>query len=115
MSEAQVLIVDRMIVRPGRAREFLALYMDRYAPGARARGMAFESVQISPPMWLAEQSNTLTITWSVKGAGAWWYMSSIGRGDQAVADWWAEADEWVVERDRSFSASPEDVERLSHV
>lgn len=115
MSEETIYVVDTFVPHPGKAKAFLDLYMEHYAPGARERGMKLEGVQVSPPMWLEKQSNRLTVTWSLKGAAAWWQMSFVGRTDPKVTDWWAEVDELVTERHRAFSASPEDVERLGNV
>ncbi len=115
MKNATIYAVDEIVPRPGVARAFLAAYMERYAPGARSRGMTLERVLVSPPMWLDDQSNTLTITWTLQGVAAWWGMSMQGRGDPAVAAWWREVDGMVVRRERRFMAAQEDVEALSHV
>lgn len=115
MTNATIYAVDEIVPRPGEARAFLAAYMDRYAPGARARGMTLERVLVRPPMWLDDQSNTLTITWTIPGVPAWWGMSMQGRFDPATAAWWREVDGMVVRRERHFMAAHEDLEALSHV
>jgi hypothetical protein len=115
MTNPTIYAVDEVVPRPGEARAFLAAYMERYAPGARSRGMTLEHVRVSPPMWLEDQSNTLTITWAIEGVPAWWQMSMQGRSDPAIAAWWREADSMVVRRERRYMAAREDVEALSHV
>ena len=75
MTEREVFVVDRVITRPGRAREFIDTYLAEYAPGAVARGMALRTVLVSPPIWLDDKSNTVTITWSLAGPQAWWQMT----------------------------------------
>jgi hypothetical protein len=112
---ATLYTTDEIVARPGQALAFLSAYMERYAPGARARGMTLERVLVSPPMWLEDQSNTLTITWTLPGTPAWWAMAMQGRFDPGVAAWWREADAMVVSRRRHFSAAQQDVEALTHV
>lgn len=115
MTNETIYVVDEIVARPGEARAFLNAYMERYAPGARARGLVLERVLLSPPLWLEEQSNTLTITWTLQGVPAWWQMSLQARPDPAVASWWTEVDDMVVSRKRLFMSSIEDVEVLSDV
>lgn len=115
MMNTTIYAVDEIVARPGEARAFLAAYMERYAPGARARGMTLERVLVSPPMWLEEQSNTLTITWTIAGTPAWWQMAMQSRFDPGVAAWWREADAMVVSRRRHFAAAQDDVEALTRV
>lgn len=115
MANETIYVVDEIVTQPGAAQAFLDAYQERYAPGARARGLTLERVLVSPPLWLDGQSNTLTITWTLKGAAAWWQMSFMGRNDMQVVDWWAEVDELVVSRKRSFMAAAEDIKGLSDV
>src|SRR5581483_2129564 len=44
--------VDEITPKPGQAQEFLKTYMERYAPGAVARGFKLEFTWVSPPLWL---------------------------------------------------------------
>ena len=115
MTGKTIYAVDEIVPRPGEARAFLLAYMERYAPGARARGMTLERVLVSPPMWLEDQSNTLTISWTIAGVPAWWQMSMQARPDPAIAAWWSEVDHMVVSRSRNYMAALEDVEALSRV
>lgn len=115
MADEVVYVVDEIMPRPGEAQALLDDYMARYAPGARARGMTLDRVLVSPPMWLDDQSNTLTISWTVLGAAGWWGMSFLGRADAQVAAWWAEVDARVVSRRRTFHSAASDVEALGRV
>lgn len=115
MREAMIQVIDEIVARPGEARALLDDYLARYAPGARARGMILEQILVSPPMWLDDQSNTLTIRWSLADAAAWWQMRAVGGSDPDVAAWWAEVDARAVSRRRSFAADPADIEALCNV
>ena len=104
-----IYILDQVTPKPGKAEAFLKAYMDRYAPGARARGMTLEHTWITPPMWLDSESNTLFIVWSLKGAGNWWAMNHMGRREKDVLDWWADADSMIESRKRSFLGNVADI------
>ena len=115
MADGEVFVIDRVVSRPGRAREFIDRYLAEYAPGARERGMTLRTVLVSPPIWYATESNTITITWSLPSARAWWEMTWKGRPDPQVGAWWDSVEAMIVERDRSAAAAFEDVERLCDV
>ena len=87
VSDVEVYVVDRVVTRPGRAREFVERYLAEYAPGARERGMTLRDVLVSPPIWFADQTNTVTISWSLPSARAWWEMTWKGRPDSALGKW----------------------------
>ena len=114
-----IYILDQITARPGKAKEVLAAYMDRYAPAAKEeRGMTLVSRLITPPMWLNDQDdqgNTLVITWSVQGAPAWWNMSFHGRRNPAVAEFWKSIEPLIATRHRSFLSDIADVESLCNV
>ncbi|GAB2656387.1 hypothetical protein ABI214_07830 [Prescottella soli] len=110
-----VYIVDEMEVLPGRAREFVASYLDQYAPGARARGLTLDRILVSPPVWLTDQSNTVTVTWTVTGADAWWQQRWAAGRDPDVAAWWSTADESLVSRRRTTSSALDDLEVVTDV
>ncbi|CAM2778187.1 NIPSNAP domain-containing protein [Prescottella defluvii] len=114
-AEATVYIVDEMEVVPGRARAFLASYLERYAPGAKARGLTLDRVLVSPPVWLTDQSNTVTVTWTVAGADEWWQQRWAAGRDPSVAQWWADADDWLIRRSRSTSCAADDVTAVTSV
>jgi hypothetical protein len=115
MADGQVYVIDRVITRPGCARKFVDTYLARYAPGARERGMTLERVLVSPPIWFSDQSNTVTVIWSLPSPRAWWEMTWRARPDPAVRQWWADISDLVVDRTRSVAAGADDVENLCDV
>lgn len=115
MADETIYVIDEMVAQPGMGRAVIAAYMERYAPGARARGMELDRVLVSPPLWLEDQPNTITISWILRSAAAWWQMTAAGRTDPDVAAWWNEADAMLISRRRSFAAADTDVEALCNV
>lgn len=115
MTAAKVYVIDRVVTRPGRAREFVDAYLSEYAPGARERGMTLEHVLVSPPVWFDDEPNTVTVTWALDGAEAWWRMTWQGRPDPALGLWWTRMDELVLERSRSTASAAADVDGLADV
>jgi hypothetical protein len=107
-----VYVVDELVARPGQGKRLLDEYLAHYAPGATARGMALEQVLVSPPVWMDDQPNTLTIIWTVAGAEGWWAMRLGASADPGVAAFWDGAGERLLSRRRSFAAAPEAVEAL---
>ncbi|OBF13645.1 hypothetical protein [Mycobacterium sp. ACS4331] len=112
MADGEVFVIDRVLTRPGQARLFVDRYLAEYAPGARERGMSLQSVLVSPPIWFDDQSNTVTVTWSLPSPLAWWQMTWKGRPDPGLGQWWSEIEELVVERTRSVAAPAADVDAL---
>jgi len=110
-----IYVVDRVVTRPGCARKFVDTYLAEYAPGARARGMTLRDVLVSPPIWFDDQPNTVTITWSLPSAQAWWEMTWKGRPDPGLGSWWEGIGGLVEERTRSVAAAADDVDRLCDV
>jgi len=115
MADGAVFVIDRVITRPGCARTFVDKYLAEYAPGARTRGMTLRDILVSPPIWFDDQSNTVTITWSLSSAQAWWEMTWKGRPDPNLALWWDGIGELVFERTRSVAAAAGDLEHLCDV
>ncbi|MDX1877771.1 Dabb family protein [Mycolicibacterium sp. 141076] len=105
----EVFIVDRVVIAPGCAQRFLDAYLAGYAPGARARGMTLRDVLVSPPIWFDDRTNTVTITWTLPDAAAWWRMTWCGRSDPSLAEWWDSISDFVVERERSVAGRPDNV------
>jgi len=105
----QVFVIDRVVTAAGCARQFVDAYLAGYAPGARERGMTLRDVMVSPPIWFEDQCNVVTITWTLPSAQAWWQMTWKGRPDPALAQWWESINDLIVERYRSFAASPDAV------
>jgi hypothetical protein len=115
MTDGVVFVIDRVITQPGCAKRFIDAYLAQYAPGARARGMALRDVLVSPPVWFEDQSNTVTITWSLPSAQAWWEMTWMGRPDPTLGQWWDDIADLVQERSRTAAAAAADVDRLCDV
>jgi hypothetical protein len=115
MADGQVFVIDRVVTKPGCAREFVNAYLAQYAPGARSRGMTLCGVLVSPPIWSEDLSNTVIISWTVPSAQAWWEMTWKGRPDPALGEWWSQISELVAERSRSVAAAADDVNGLCDV
>jgi hypothetical protein len=77
--------------------------------------MTLRDVLVSPPIWFSDKSNTVTITWSLPSAQAWWEMTWQGRPDPTLGKWWADIAPLVVERTRSVAAAADDVDALCDV
>jgi hypothetical protein len=115
MADGPVFVIDRVVTKPGCARTFVTTYLAEYAPGARSRGMTLRDVLVSPPIWSEDLSNTVTISWTLPSAQAWWEMTWKGRPDPAVGEWWSRISKLVVERSRSVAAAADDVDGLCDV
>lgn len=115
MADGRIFVIDRVVTRPGCARKFVETYLAEYAPGARSRGMTLRDVLVSPPIWFTDQSNTVTITWALPSAKAWWEMTWKGRPDPTLGPWWDGIEELVAERSRSVAAAADDVDGLCDV
>ncbi|MCV7303608.1 hypothetical protein H7J93_28735 [Mycobacterium barrassiae] len=115
MAEPVVFVVDRVVTAPGCARQFIDRYLAEYAPGARERGMTLRDVLVSPPIWFDDRPNTVTITWTLPSAQAWWEMTWQGRPDPTLGQWWAQIDELVSERSRTVAAPAAEVDGLCDV
>lgn len=115
MTDHRIVVIDRMVAKPGCARTLVDTYLAEYAPGARDRGMTLGDVLVSPPIWSEDLSNTVTITWTLPNAQAWWAMTWQGRPDPALGEWWSRISELVAERSRSVAAAFDDVDGLCDV
>jgi hypothetical protein len=115
MVDGRVFVIDRVVTKPGCARTFVDTYLAEYAPGACSRGMTLCDVLVSPPIWSADLSNTVTISWTLPSVQAWWEMTWKGRPDPALGEWWARIGELVAERSRSVAAAADDVDGLCDV
>lgn len=115
MADGKVFVIDRVVPRPGCARRFVDTYLAEYAPGARDRGMTLRNILVSPPIWSEDLSNTVTITWTLPSARAWWEMTWKGRPDPALGEWWSRIGELIEERSRSVAAAADDVDGLCDV
>jgi hypothetical protein len=115
-TEPAVFVIDDLTARPGQGEALLQAYLERYAPGARARGMTLLHQLVSPAYWLPDASNRLLFVWSVAGAAGAWGMKHAGRQDPAVSAWWqVEAPKLVESRTRSICSEASDLARLADV
>ena len=115
-SPPTVFVIDDLTAKPGRGEALLRAYLQRYAPGARARGMTLVQQLVSPPYWRDDASNRLLFVWSVAGPAGAWQMKHTGRQDADLAAWWnREAPELVESRARVICVDPSDVARLADV
>lgn len=112
MMSDKIFILDEVVVGPGMSAAYRDAYLKHYAPGARERGMALESVWRTPPFDLAEKGATLYFLWSVDGILGWWTMRlgaarvsgeevSIDEGDEK-SGWWLESVRLSISRRRLF-------------
>ena len=111
----QVYVIDRVVTRPGCAKDFVDIYLAEYAPGARQRGMTLCDVLVSPPIWFDDRPNTVTITWSLPSPQAWWEMTWQGRPDPTLGTWWEDVGALIADRTRSVAAAAGDVDELCDV
>ena len=115
MADGRIFVIDTVVTKPGCARTFVDTYLAEYAPGARSRGMTLYEVLVSPPIWSEDLTNTVTISWMLPNAEAWWEMTWKGRPDPALGEWWSQIGELVTQRSRSFAAAADDVDGLCDV
>lgn len=95
-----ILIIDELIARPGETDRLRAAYLDRYAPGARGRGMTLAQSWRGAAPGEDELARTLVFVWSVPGIWPWWQMRGQAGADPAVAAWWDEAAAMIERRSR---------------
>lgn len=110
-----VYVIDRVVTRPGCARQFVDTYIAEYAPGARERGMTLREILVSPPIWFDDQPNIVTATWTLPGPRAWWEMTWKGRPDPSLGQWWDNVAELIVQRTRDVAAAADDVDGMGDV
>ncbi|MFI7524100.1 hypothetical protein [Nocardia salmonicida] len=115
MDDPTLYIIDRVVLRPGTAEDFVDAFVAGYVPGARERGLVLEQILVSPPVWIEGETNTVTATWTVRGTAAWWAAAVRGRHDPDPARWWDSMAPMIVERSRSMASRFEDMEGLCDV
>ncbi len=115
MKGQKIYLVDRVVTTPGSAKAFVEAYLAEYAPGGHGRSMTLDRVLVSPPMWLEEDSNTITITWTLDSVDSVWKQIRASRVDRSLGEWWTHMNPLIVERSRSMSAAATDIEGLSNV
>ena len=98
----EILIVDAITAKPGKARELLDAYLADYAPGARARGMTLRHTLIEPPLRMqGDLVNTLSFVWAVDGVEGWWRARFAATFDPAIAGFWKTIAPLVQHRTRT--------------
>jgi hypothetical protein len=111
-----VFVIDDLTSKPGCGEALLRAYLERYAPGARARGMTLVQQLVSPPYWRPDDGNRLLFVWSVAGPAGAWQMKHMGRQDPDLIAWWCRgAPELVASRTRAICADPAEIPRLADV
>jgi hypothetical protein len=115
MTGQNIHIVDRVELEPGRAREFVTAYLADYAPRAVEIGMTLDGVLLSPPLWLDDDTNTVTATWTVRGHAEWWRTAIARRFDAAFTGFWDDVAPLISSRSRSMAANVDDVDGLCRV
>ena len=108
-----VFVIDDLTAKPGQGEALHRAYLERYAPGARQRGMTLLHQWVSPAYWLPDGSNRLVFVWSVPGPGGAWAMKHAGRQDPELAAWWTkEAPRFVAARTRAICSEAGDLASL---
>lgn len=115
MTQPTIYVVDRVVVVPGCAREFVDAYREDYLPGAVARGYVLDRITMTPPVFLEDDSNTVTAVLRVDGAAHWWRAAIAGRHDPAPSDFWRNRSGLIVERARTMEAAVDDIAELCDV
>ncbi|MEE2061983.1 hypothetical protein [Rhodococcus artemisiae] len=115
MTDVCIYIEDRVVTTSGNGRAFVEAYQRDYVPSASARGMTLERITVSPPVWLDDESNIITITWTVAGQSSWWKAAIAGRHDPTLVQWWESVRLLISERTRSTAADATDIEELCNV
>ncbi|MDC3727463.1 Uncharacterised protein [Rhodococcus rhodochrous] len=115
MADEKIFVVDRVVTKPGCARTFVDRYIAEYVPGGRGRGMTLDRILVTPPVWSDDETNVVTIMWSVDGVNSWWNMTRQGRRDPELGRWWSDMDQYVTERSRTMAAQAADIEGLADV
>lgn len=109
MTEPTIFLIDRVELRPGHAREFIAAYRDDYVPHAQARGLVLDRFLVSPPVWIDGEPNTFTAIWTAAGPSGWWKAAVDARYDPESTDWWVRMAPHILDRSRSSATDVADV------
>lgn len=51
-------------------QKFVDEFRAGYLPNASRRNLTLDNILVSPPLWSADESNIVTITWTVEGTAA---------------------------------------------
>ncbi|PBC43213.1 hypothetical protein CJ178_17890 [Rhodococcus sp. ACPA4] len=115
MAGEKIFVIDRILTERGCGKRFVDAYTTHYVPRAQRRGMTLTNILVSPPLWIEDETNIVTITWTVDGTSGWWKMTRQGRADQESSQWWERHSALTIERSRTMAADAADIEGLSDV
>ncbi len=96
-----ITVQDEIVLEARHLAELESLFATRYRPGAEARGLAWISSQVSPPVAITNGFVTLQQRWSVADTNAWWAMRAQS-GSEDVAAFWASVDGLCQSRRRTY-------------
>lgn len=115
MAGETLYVIDRIVTNPGCGQKFVDEFRAGYLPNASRRNLTLDNILVSPPLWAEDESNIVTITWTVEGTAGWWAMTRSSRGDTTLRQWWDAMDPLIAERGRTMAAAADDVEGLADV
>lgn len=109
-------VIDDIVARPGQGKALYDAYMNRYVPGAEARGMVLAHRLVEPAMWLPAGTNRLIFIWKQADLGAVWGAKQRARLDPDVDQWWQEEAPLLIEtRQRHTLAEAETLAEFDNV
>ena len=96
----KIYVLDQADVNAGMVEIYRGACLNRYYPGAAARGMTLEAIWLTPPLILHGAGNTLYFLWSFPNLEEFW----VGRfaDVEAKGEWWASTAHMVQDRKRSI-------------
>ena len=98
-------VMDEFTVQAGKLQLFTGRYAERYVPNAEARGLKLVGSWVNPPVEPEGESIQVVVIWSLDGSPAFWSQSREARQDPTVAEWWREAEGYLLSRERKFMAA----------
>ncbi|MBM68497.1 MAG: hypothetical protein CME43_03355 [Haliea sp.] len=101
-----ITVQDEIVLQAQHLSAVEALFQTRYRKAAEARGMHFQSLQVSPPVAIAEAPVTLWLRWTITDPAAWWGMRAQS-GTAEVAAFWAAVDKQSLSRRRTYLMKPD--------
>lgn len=109
-------LCDTLVAKPGEGESLLNGYLDLMAPLAEAAGVRLVSSEVSPPFWLADDSNVIKVTWAIDHAdqGTGWGLVSATRFEPNYVAWWQDIRRRGIEHDRPFYVA-DDAMEVFHV
>ena len=111
-----MLVIDRIVTKPGDGEAFMNDYLETYAPIAKGLGAELVDTLVAPPLWLAEDSNVLMFVWKVAGVGGSWGIAGARNACPEEYLAWCDAmRERAADYDRSYFSAPQDMEVLCNV